>query len=125
MLVMNTVITGIGCDIVSISRLEPLLQKPRFLEKVYTPREQQCFAEGSSQRAAGIWAAKEAVSKALGTGFAGFGMLDIEIDHNEKGAPVVKLHGGAKAVFEKKGCSSIQLSISHEATAALAFAVTQ
>ena len=64
-------ILGIGLDIIETARVEKALQNPVFLKKVYTEGEQEYLAKrkGNAQSAAGIFAAKEAVSKALGTGF--------------------------------------------------------
>ena len=66
---------GIGCDVVEISRIKSLLPKDGFLDKVYTAAEREVIAAKKAETAAGMWAAKEAVSKALGTGFCGFFML--------------------------------------------------
>lgn len=118
-------IKGIGCDIVDISRIEQLLNQNRFLEKVYTPYEQEYIRGKTAHTAAGLWAAKEAVSKALGTGFTGFVMKDIEILHNENGQPQVMLCNGAKATAEKLKIKQIHISISHEDKQAIAFAVAQ
>ena len=64
-------ILGIGLDLIETARVKRSLENPKFLEKVYTPGEQEYLLErkGNAQSAAGIFAAKEAVSKALGTGF--------------------------------------------------------
>ena len=62
-------IKGIGRDIVTIPRMERLLHRDRFLEKVCTPYEQEYIKRHSVHTAAGLWAAKEAVGQALGTGF--------------------------------------------------------
>lgn len=118
-------IKGIGCDIVDISRVEQLLNQNRFLEKVYTPYEQEYIRGKTAHTAAGLWAAKEAVSKALGTGFKGFVMKDIEILHNKNGQPQVMLCNGAKATAEKMKIKQIHISISHEDKQAIAFAVAQ
>lgn len=79
---------GIGCDIVCISRIRKQLTNPRFCKKIFTLYEQDYVQNHSAQTAAGIWAAKEAVSKALGTGFVGFTAKDIEIRHNQQGQPM-------------------------------------
>ena len=118
-------IKGIGCDIVEIGRVERLTGVPRFLEKVYTPCERERIACGGSQTAAGIWAAKEAAAKALGTGFSGFALRDIEILHAESGAPFVRLHGGAQRRLDALGGDSIHISISHDQHSAIAFAVAE
>lgn len=122
---MDGSIKGIGGDIVSVSRIAVLLGNTRFLDKVCTEYEQNYLCGKGAQTAAGIWAAKEAVSKALGTGCAGFGLHDIEVRHDENGAPRIVLHHGAKARAELIGATSVHVSISHETEQALAFAAIE
>lgn len=74
---------------------------------------------------AGRFAAKEAVSKALGTGIRGFEFKDIEIDKNTLGKPIVSLRGEAKKLGEKLGNYKIHLSISHSKENAIAYAVLE
>jgi phosphopantetheine--protein transferase-like protein len=74
---------------------------------------------------AGRFAAKEAVSKALGTGIRGFSFRDIQIDRNELGQPIVVLKGNAKIVAQKFGNYNLQLSISHAQDSAVAYAVLE
>ena len=103
---------GLGVDIVKTDRFKNL--KPRFIARVYTPGEQEYLNGKHPQSYAGIFAAKEAVAKALGTGFtADLQPTDIEILHDPRGKPY--LHGN----------ENIQISISHTATDAIAFAVMQ
>ncbi|KAL8959081.1 MAG: hypothetical protein Q9183_005702, partial [Haloplaca sp. 2 TL-2023] len=73
------------------------------------------------------WIAKEAVFKSLGVEGkgAGAGMKDIEIGSDETGAPIVTLHGDAKAAATKAGVKSVNVSISHSETQAVAVAVAQ
>ena len=119
-------IKGIGCDIIDVSRMERAMDKERFLEKVFTPNERELIKNGgSAQSAAGMWAAKEAVSKAFGTGFSGFSPKDIEILKDKNGRPCVQLYGGALEVFGKTGCENIYLSVSHERNTAVAFSVIE
>ena len=122
-----TMILGVGVDIVAISRIERLIEKPRFLERLFTEKERERFEHIGyiPQTIAGVFAAKEAVSKALGTGFSGFGMRDIEILPDEYGAPHASLYGGALARFSHIGGAAIHLSISHERTHAIAMAVLE
>ena len=122
---MNGSIKGIGCDIVNISRIAELLVNERFVDKVYTAYEQNYISEKGTQTAAGLWAAKEAVSKALGTGFVEFTAKDIEIRHNESGTPHVILHNGARTRSELMDVNNVHISISHEKEQALAFAVME
>lgn len=116
---------GIGCDVVEISRIKSLLPKDGFLDKVYTAAEREFIAAKKAETAAGMWAAKEAVSKALGTGFCGFFMRDIEILHDQTGRPFAKLRGRARAIADDRGIKAIHISISHDRDNAMAFAVAE
>lgn len=118
-------IAGVGCDIVSVARIEALLSRPRFSEKVYTPRERAYLRSCAASSAAGLWAAKEAVSKALGTGFAGFTARDVEICRADSGQPRVLLHRGAAAAAAAQDVTAVHLSISHDGGCALAFAAAE
>ena len=76
------------------------------------------------QHFAGRWAAKEAVLKALGTGWVkGIGWRDIEIHNLRGGQPIVKLRGGARDVVERSGIGQMLISISHCRSHATAFAI--
>lgn len=72
---MNVCIKGVGCDTVSIPRLEEKMTNTRLADMLFTEYEQNYIADKQIYSAAGIWAAKEAVSKSLGTGFCGFTLL--------------------------------------------------
>ena len=119
-------IQGIGTDLCSIQRIGHALENERFLLRIYTQAEQARLEKLGPERriecAAGMFAGKEAVAKALGTGFAGFGFSDVEILPNEQGCPCVSLYGGAAALA---GDARIHLSISHDGGFALAFAVLE
>ncbi|MCL2355763.1 MAG: holo-ACP synthase [Defluviitaleaceae bacterium] len=106
------VISGVGVDIVKIARFEDCVEKEKspFMRRVFTEREREYIK--SAQNAAGIFAAKEAVVKALGTGFRKISPQDVEILHEESGKPYV-IFGGA----------TVHISISHTDTDAIAFAV--
>lgn len=122
---MSGSIKGVGCDIVGVSRIAELIADQRFLDKVYTVYEQAYISEKGKQTAAGLWAAKEAVSKALGTGFVGFTAKDIEIRHNESGTPQIMLYNGAQTRAELIDVETVYISISHEKEQAMAFAVIE
>ncbi len=115
-------IYGIGSDIIEINRF--INPGNNFLNKVYTHNELMLLRK-SAQSLAGNFAAKEAVAKALGTGFSGFGAKDIEILRNPSGAPVVTLYGGALKLYKDNKCSNIHVSISHNKEQAIAFAVIE
>ena len=119
-------IHGVGTDLCEIARIGRALENDRFLLRIYTPAEQERLSGLGPERriecAAGLFAAKEAIAKALGTGFTGFGFADIEILPDEKGCPRAALHGGAADVLQKK---TVHVSISHDGGMALAFAVIE
>ena len=122
-------IIGIGTDIVKTARFERMTE--RFIAKVYTARERAYLQAKGHVSAAGLFAAKEAVAKALGTGFSGFWPSDIEIVHDGNGRPLVVLHNKAayKARSLAKGMRrfgkgyTIAVSISHTDDEAVAFAI--
>ncbi|MBQ8615679.1 MAG: holo-ACP synthase [Clostridia bacterium] len=116
-------IKGIGCDIVAIDRIAEKVKNEKFLDRVFTDEEKKYITSHSVQSAAGIWASKEAVSKALGSGFLKLRYKDVEILHTEQGQPYVNLSKIAKSKMQKLSAENIQLSISHEGNQALAFVV--
>ena len=119
-------ILGIGTDVCQIERIAKAIANPRFLARVFTDSERARLdglcPERVSERAAGIFAAKEAVAKALGTGFSGFGCADIEILADANGRPYAALHSGAAQLA---GGAKVHLSISHDGGVAVAFAVLE
>ena len=121
-------IIGIGTDIVEIQRIEKAINRnPNFINKLFTKNEIEYFKSRNmrSEFIAGRFAAKEAVSKALGTGFRGFEFKDIEIENNILGKPMVNLKGKAKKMDKKWGNYKIHLSISHGRENAIAYAVLE
>ncbi|AGK98392.1 holo-ACP synthase [Clostridium pasteurianum] len=121
-------ILGVGVDIVEIQRIKEAIDKNSlFLEKVYTENEIEYLRSRNfrPEYAAGRFAAKEAIAKALGTGFMQFSIRDIEIDRNVKGKPLVVLKGKAKQIANKFGKYKIHLSISHSKENAIAYAVLE
>ncbi|MBS7297805.1 MAG: holo-ACP synthase [Eubacteriales bacterium] len=117
-------ILGVGCDIIEISRIDDAIKKGHFIEHCFTEKEQDYFNKkhNRTESVAAGFAAKEAVSKALGTGISGFSLTDIEILHQENGKPYVELHGGAKALADKFG-GKVHISMSHCRDTAMAYAV--
>lgn len=113
---------SIGVDIVEVERIEQAVARwgERFLSRVYTEAEIAYCGRRMSSLAA-RWAAKEAVSKALGTGWApqqshDAGWIDwteIEVVRRDSGQPEVVLHGKARARAQRLGISGWQLSMSH------------
>ncbi len=112
-----------GVDIVEISRIQAMLEHygERFLQRVYTEREIERYAKRTNSLAA-RWAAKEAVSKALGCGIGEIGWTDIEI-LDENGAPQVHLHGNASTLAADLGLVGWSISLSHTDEVAIAFVI--
>ena len=93
-----------------------------FLASAYTDRE-RCYCRGRVDRLATRFAAKEATSKVLGTGFRGLGPSEIEIVSSANGQPVVQLRDRAHALAETLVIKSMSVSLTHTATMAEAFVV--
>lgn len=113
-----------GIDLIRTNRLaevNPRIRE-RFIQRVFTQAEQN-QAKDDNETLSGIFAAKEAVSKALGTGIGKVAWQDIEILHEWSGEPLVHLHGNARFVAEKKGLTQWSVSITHDGGLAAAVAV--
>ncbi|WP_026885233.1 holo-ACP synthase [Clostridium beijerinckii] len=120
-------IIGIGTDIIEINRIERAIQRTNtFIERSFTYDEIAYFKlKGFKGNViAGNFAAKEAISKAIGTGFRGFGLKDIEILRNELGKPVVNLSDKIYNLLETKEFK-MHVSISHSKENAIAYAVME
>jgi len=123
-------IFGIGIDVVEVERIASAIERygEPFLAKLFTPAERAyCDAQKKSAlHYAARFAAKEAVSKALGTGIGGqAGWLDLEITRDTLGAPKLALQGAAAEFARQNGITEIQISLTHarEYAAANAIAV--
>ncbi|OHB68637.1 MAG: holo-[acyl-carrier-protein] synthase [Planctomycetes bacterium RBG_13_63_9] len=121
-------IIGIGTDIAECLRIARMIERhgELFINRVYTPEEiEYCQARAqATQHFTGRWAAKEAVFKALGTGWRqGITWRDIEVRNQASGKPTALLRGGAKEVAVQLGITKLLVSISHSRTHAIAFAV--
>jgi len=120
-------ILGVGTDIVDVRRIRRALTRfgQRFADKVLCPDERRSLSD--SQLAAYLarqFSAKEAVSKALGTGMrSGVHLRNIEIVRKESGAPLVRLTGEAKSRAEELGVSDIHISMSDERYYAIAYVI--
>lgn len=121
-----------GIDTIRISRIRDLYKRKSdlFLERIYTKSEMEvCLSKktGCMESLAARFAAKEAVSKALGTGIwrHGIRFTDIEIIVDESGKPSVLLHGNAKIEFERIGGLHAAVSISHDGDQAVAMCVIE
>lgn len=107
----------LGNDIIEIDRIRNAIEKSVvFTKRVYTDRElAYCKSrnKGAYESFAGIYAAKEAFMKALGTGMRHGSWLDIEIQHDSLGSPYICLSGTFKEIFEQAGYVDSHVSISH------------
>ncbi len=126
----GAMIVGIGVDIVEIGRLRRTLgkQADRFLKRVFTAAEQEyCNAHRDPvPHYAARFAAKEAVFKALGTGWAqGVAWLDVEVRRREGGAPSLTLLGAAERHGLALGLRTAHLSLSHSDEAAVAMVILE
>ena len=121
-------IFGIGTDMVEISRIQKAIEKnPRFLQKVYTEKEiAYCQRKRNPwQSFAARFAAKEAVSKAMGTGLGKIGLTDIEVLNQSSGQPQIILHGAAKVFATEHGFVRVHISLSHSEAYAIATAIIE
>lgn len=121
-------IVGIGTDLVEIPRIQRAIEKnPRFEQRVYTDQEiQYCRRKTNPwQSFAARFAAKEAVSKAFGTGIGPVGLQEIEILNKKNGQPVVVLHGNAQTLAAQRKIQQVHVSLSHSETYAMATAVLE
>lgn len=120
-------ITGNGVDIIEVERIKRNLENEKFIKKIYSDNEIEYLRKRkfNPQTAAGLFAAKEAVSKCLGTGFSTFGPSDIEISRDENGRPCVMLMNNALKISKEKNIGTIHLSISHIKAYAVAYAVAE
>ncbi len=101
-------IRGLGTDILEVSRMEKAMEKPDFAKKVFTENEIKYIDSHRYNRyrtAAGLFCAKEAFLKALGTGLSGTSLVDVEILHDKMGKPYIDFHGVGEIIS--------QLSIAH------------
>lgn len=123
-------IAGLGVDIVEIDRMRSALERhPRMKERLFS-EEERTYCENRNRpeiHYAMRFAAKEAVLKALGTGFSGMRFRDVEVVRDERGRPVPRLAGRAAEVAEEAGVVEMHLSLSftHANAVASAVAITE
>lgn len=119
---------GIGIDVIEVSRIEESVAEfgEKFLNRIFTPAEQQ-YCDKQKRAAihyAARFAAKEAISKAFGTGIGKeVSWLDLEVVRKASGEPEVVLSGRAKEFAEKLGVADIKISLTHAQHYAAANAV--
>lgn len=119
---------SVGTDILKIDRIEAVVERlgDKFVKRILTEAEQREYTSStqSVRLLAKRFAAKEAVAKALGTGIGrGVSWQDIQLVHNEDGAPQIRLSGGAQRVASERGGSRVEISLADEADYVVAFAV--
>ena len=118
-----------GCDLIEIERIAKALQIENFCTRIYTAAELSYAESKKNQRKAAslaaVFAAKEAVAKALGVGLGQIGWREIEVRHDELGKPFVALSGRARALAEERGVKNIHLSLSHSREYALAMVILE
>ena len=119
-------IVGIGNDIIEIERIEKAISKEGFKNKVYTQKELENIEKRGDrvETYAGIFSAKEAISKAIGTGVREFSLTDLEILNDDLGNPYVVVSEKLdKIIKSKKEDYQIEISISHSKKYATAVAI--
>jgi len=123
-------IIGIGVDRIRIARIESSLERfgDRFIGRVYTSGEiRQARSKGNlARRLAMLFASKEAVSKALATGFKqGVAPIHIETIHQPSGKPEIHLHHGAKDAAAGLKVAAVHVSLTDDDGVAMAFAIAE
>lgn len=123
-------VVALGLDLVDVRRLEQAISRrgARFLERVFTPAERAyCQRRArSAQSFAGRFAVKEAVMKALGTGWArGVRWIDIEVVRRTGEPPRVELHGAARGHADRRGIERLHVAITHDGGVAAAVVVAE
>lgn len=115
---------AVGVDIIEIARIKRSLDDfgERFLNRVYTERERERYRHRVSELAA-RFAAKEATSKALGTGIVGIRWREMEVLPNRRGKPVLILHGAAAERARTLGFTDFTVSLTHSRGDAMAFVI--
>lgn len=121
-------IAGIGTDIAEVRRFEKWVKNPQMLERFFNEKELSSAKSDAAkcQHYAVRFAAKEAFSKALGTGISGFGLKDVYITNDSEGKPLLNIEGAALSFMkERLGDCKAFVSLSHEKEYALAFVILE
>ena len=120
-------IFGIGVDIIDVSRICDAMENERFLERIFSEDERAYFTskQFAPETVAANFAAKEAFSKALGTGIRGFSLCEVSALRDEAGKPYFKLSGDAKKRAEEAGITALHLSLSHTRETAIAYVIAE
>lgn len=123
-------ILGTGIDIIEVARVAGSVERfgDRFLARILVPDEiAYCRShKNPGPHIAARFAAKEAISKAFGTGIGGaLGWQDMEIRRHDSGEPYVQFHGKALDLLASRGGRKVHISLSHTLTYAVAMAVLE
>lgn len=123
-------ILGTGIDLIEVARIRASHEKfgERFLKRILHQTEiDYCFShKDPAPFLAARFAAKEAISKAFGTGIGRqLGWQDMEVGRKESGEPFVILHGGGQKLLQERGGRIVHLSLSHTASHATAMAILE
>ncbi|MBQ6075401.1 MAG: holo-ACP synthase [Lachnospiraceae bacterium] len=121
-------IHGIGVDVCRISRMRSHAPDSSFALRFFSDEERAYLERkgaGLAQSMAGMYAAKEAFAKAVGTGVRGFSLREVEVLHRPDGRPFYRISGEALKIMNSGGMDEMLLSISHDGSLAIAFAVGQ
>lgn len=121
-------IGGIGTDITEVKRFEKWIKNPEMLQRFFNEKEMSSAKSDSAkcQHYAARFAAKEAFSKALGTGITGFNLKDVYITNNSEGAPLLNIEGAALSLMkERLGNCKAFVSLSHEKEYAIAYVILE
>ena len=121
-------IVGIGLDVCEIARMEKVLVNGHFLARFFAPEEQEYIenrGKGAAQTMAGIFAAKEALVKALGLGFGYGEIAEICVLHDKFGAPYYDLRGAYAQHAAQRNVTALHLSITHDGGIAAAVAIAE
>src|SRR3990167_5490068 len=119
-------IAGVGVDIVKIGRIKTAVDRwgEKFMDRVFTEDEKNYSLSKYNPypHLAARFAYKEALAKALGTGFGmGIKWKDIELIRNENGKPEAKLNGTVKELADRKNIKNVMVSVSHDTDYAIAY----
>jgi len=123
-------ILGVGIDIIEVGRIRSSYERfgERFLNRILLPGEiEYCLSHKSpGPFLAARFAAKEAVSKAFGTGIGRrLGWTDVEVRRKESGEPYIVLHGNGEKLLQERGARVVLISLSHTQDHAAAVAILE
>ena len=115
-------IGGIGTDITEVKRFEKWVKNPEMLQRFFNEKSDSAKCQHYAAR----FAAKEAFSKALGTGITGFNLKEVYITNNSEGAPLLNIEGAAFSLMkERLGNCNAFVSLSHEKEYAIAYVILE